>query len=71
MKFDITAITPEQKKTIEQAKAAMGVKFLPAQQIRRIVDPKGAAGLKTLGAQRREKAKRVAERAAKAGAVKK
>lgn len=64
MTFDAKTLTAEQKATLSAECAARGVKFLPSQAARRLLDPKAASSLKILGATRRDKARRVASRAA-------
>lgn len=64
MTFDAKTLTADQQATLSAELAVRGIKFLPAQAVRRVVDPKGSATLKVLGSTRRDKARREANRAA-------
>ena len=64
--FDVKKITDEQKALLDAELAKRGVKFLPAQAARRVVEP--SAGLKVLGASKRAKSARSAKMAAAAKA---
>lgn len=65
--IDTNALSADQKAKLSADLAARGVKFLPGQAVRRVVDPT-AKGLEALGAKKRAKARLTALRASKAAA---
>jgi hypothetical protein len=63
MTFDAKKLSDDQAAKLSTELQARGVKFLPGQAVRRLLDP-AAGALNVLGSARRDKARKIANRAA-------